>query len=86
LLEKHGFTAAYSNLPPVPAVNATLLLDLTQPFDSIRNGFKQTRRQNINSGLKNFNFELIEATRDDIDMFYELMLKTCNRRNVNPYI
>jgi lipid II:glycine glycyltransferase (peptidoglycan interpeptide bridge formation enzyme) len=83
LLKKHQFTKAFERLPPIPIIESTNLLDLTQDLDSLMQSFSAGRRNSIRGGLKH-PIKIRTGGRDDIEVFFELMLKACDRRNIDP--
>jgi lipid II:glycine glycyltransferase (peptidoglycan interpeptide bridge formation enzyme) len=79
----HGFEPRMTKLPPQPLIESTLVINLSQELDTIMANFKSGRRKSIRSGLKQ-PIDIRVGTRDDIELFYNLMLQTCERRKTKP--
>ena len=80
---KHGFHLKKDPLPPKGIMDTTLLLNLEKKTESLFAEMKKKTRYNIKKALQN-GFTIREGTAQDIPLFYDLMLKTCKRRKVNP--
>ncbi|OFY58462.1 MAG: hypothetical protein A2Y87_12305, partial [Bacteroidetes bacterium RBG_13_46_8] len=83
ILKKNGFSPAMKELPPNVLISSTLLIDLSKDLDDIFAGLKSKIRQNIRFGMRE-GLQMREGAREDIDIFFRLMLITCERRKAQP--
>jgi lipid II:glycine glycyltransferase (peptidoglycan interpeptide bridge formation enzyme) len=83
LLRAGKFRPIIDGLPPPSLMTSTLLIDLKKSSHEILAGMKAKTRYNINYGIRK-GIEIREGTREDIDIFFTLMIATCARRKSNP--
>ena len=80
-LSDHGFVSTNRFTQP----KDTLILNLLDTKENIFNNFKQKTRYNIRLAHKK-NIKIIKTTnQDDVKVFYELLLKTCDRNTFRPH-
>ena len=79
-LKRKGFKSSKVEL----VADATLKIDLTKDLDTILCEMKKNTRLQVNQGLKR-GVTVREGTEEDIEIFFQLMLKTCERKGVSPH-
>ncbi len=78
---KHkGFTKNFETMQP----RYTFRIDLNQDMDTIKDHFSKTTKQRINKAIK-IGCKVEIGTSDDLDKFYELMMKTEERKDFVSY-
>jgi peptidoglycan pentaglycine glycine transferase (the first glycine) len=83
LLLKKKFLPIIDGIPPPRLMTTTLLINLEKSLDELLAEMKIKTRYNINHSIRK-GIEIREGTREDIDLFFNLMLATCERRNTLP--
>jgi hypothetical protein len=64
-------------------IDATLLLDLTQGWDSLYGNMRRTTRQRAHQAARH-GMRIRVGTESDLGLFFDLMLKTCQRQGTEP--
>ncbi len=83
VLRAQGFRRAIESFPPARLMGSTLIIDLSKSPDQILAEMKRKTRRNVYRGIKN-ELEMREGNREDIELFFSLMIQTCERRNSPP--
>jgi len=83
ILDKREFGFHPKGVPPVTLMTATLLLDLRQSVDDIFKKMLPSVRRNVRIGMKS-EFEMVVGGKEDLEIFYNLILAICARRGVSP--
>lgn len=78
-LARDGFLKATA----LNIIEASCILDLTQPAMKVEDGFSASARRNLRIASK-AGVVAREGTPDEISVFYDLMAATCVRRGVAP--
>lgn len=63
--------------------DATVIVDVTKKIDEILAGMKASKRRNIRKGIRK-KITIRQGSKNDLSIFYKLMLKTCQRKGVYP--
>jgi hypothetical protein len=64
-------------------ITATLVVDVTAGMPTIEAGMRRTTRQLLRKGIRS-GVTVREGFEKDLETFFHLMLKTCERQNVSP--
>ena len=80
ILREYNFS--YNHIDYVISEN-TVSLDLRKNEDEILKGIKRTKKQNINSAVRQ-GVKVLQGNRDNLETFYRLMTETCRRQQVAP--
>jgi peptidoglycan pentaglycine glycine transferase (the first glycine) len=64
-------------------IEATWLIDLRPGFDAIVSGMRKETRQKVRQA-SNRGVRIREGKREDVQIFFDLMLSTCRRQGVAP--
>jgi len=63
--------------------NNTVVIDLRGTEEEVFKAIKRTKRQNINTAIRN-GVLVREGSKDDLETFFRFMVETCNRQQVSP--
>jgi len=85
LLRQAGFRPHLQQLPPSGLPEATLTLDLGADTDSILSQMRASTRYEIRKGAKK-GVQVRRGTRQDLPLFWELLVELCKRRNCEPNV
>ncbi|NPA37616.1 MAG: GNAT family N-acetyltransferase [Chlorobi bacterium] len=83
VFRQKGLSVKPEGLPPTAVVKDTLFIDLDRDDDSIWKNISPGRKRNIKKGLK-AGPVFREGTKDDVKVFYDLMMAMCDRRQTKP--
>jgi peptidoglycan pentaglycine glycine transferase (the first glycine) len=83
LLLASKFLPIVDGFPPPRLMTSTLLIDLSKDLDEILAEMKSKTRYNIRNSIRH-GIIVREGSSTDIDLFFDLMIKTCTRRNSPP--
>lgn len=64
-------------------ISANLLINLTKDIDILFKEMRRNHRRSVTKGIKN-GVTIREGGRDEISIFFKLMLITCKRQGVSP--
>ncbi len=81
-LQANGFVRPPRAIAPF-YMSATLVLDLAQTEETLLAEMRATTRHQIRQGLKR-GLTVVEGGAADLDLFWELMRKLCERRRTTP--
>jgi lipid II:glycine glycyltransferase (peptidoglycan interpeptide bridge formation enzyme) len=83
VLEQNGYGLTQELLPPTATTRATLILDLSMDLDLLLKDMRQETRREIKLASKS-GFTVREGQRKDLDILFNLMSITANRRGERP--
>ena len=83
MIDLTGEPDFYPNVVKNALKDNTVVIDLRGDEDTIFKAIKRTRRQNINSAIRQ-GVIVREGNRDELGVFFNYMLATCERQRVDP--